>query len=241
MKTLNDFVTKQYISLKGLDDNIIENIKNLEDMQISECCCCGCGDKCDTKCCDPSDPYLNNPDNENFYLKFYSEKQIINKLKSDLKVQDIFDLYSQFIRGRFYMKQIETPLIFNERLFMSDGELIEGRSYLGNNALLNLILKTELNNSIILIRLDGSIQIFGLMFTGTNGSEGTIKSSLIKASKKLTYLENLEEVKWSQVLDVSIDNSDDVYTFLITYTVDQNLIPDNPHDENKPQPINKIK
>ena len=32
----------------------------------------------------------------------------------------------------------------------------------------------------------------------------------------------MEEITWSQVLDISIDNLDDVYTFVITCTVDIN-------------------
>ena len=35
-------------------------------------------------------------------------------------------------------------------------------------------------------------------------------------------LEKNENITWSQVLDVSIDNADDVYSFVITVMCDQN-------------------
>ena len=49
--------------------------------------------------------------------------------------------------------------------------------------------------------------------------------------------ERINEINWAQVLDVSIDNADDVYTFLITFTCDSNDIPDNPQENGEVVPI----
>jgi hypothetical protein len=75
---------------------------------------------------------------------------------------------------------------------------------------------------IVLTREDGSVQLFFIKGTGTNGKEGSIKNSLIEVAELLEDLDEMEEITWSQVLDASIDNADDVYTFVITCTVDIN-------------------
>ena len=40
--------------------------------------------------------------------------------------------------------------------------------------------------------------------------------------KLLNKLESRSDIKWSQVLDVSIDNIDDLYTFLVTFVFNFN-------------------
>lgn len=227
MKDLRVYMDNMRVSLNGLDADIVEKLKNIDGMQISECCgCCGCCDcGCEPCCCDtPVDP------DPAFTMYFYSEKEIIDKLKTVVKVQDLFNLHTQFSANRFSLYPCckDMPLLFTEKLLLPTGQLMQGKSFYNNKRLLELINQSQLSEVVVLVRLDNSIQIFGLKYTGTNGKEGSIKNSLIEVSKKLAELEKIDEVTWSQVLDVSIDNADDVYSFLITFTLDPNKIPDNP-------------
>lgn len=236
MKNLNDFINNQYISFEGLDEEDIENISNLKGQVIHECCdCCKCCEPCCGTCIG-EDPFAND---QAFKMYFYSEREIVEKLKTVVTVQDLFNLHSQFSYNRFALRSNENkcPLIFTEKLMLPSGELMQGRSYINNIKLLDIIQKSELSEVVILVRLDNSIQVFGLKYTGTNGKEGSIKNSLIDVSKKLTELERINEINWAQVLDVSIDNADDVYTFLITFTCNGNDIPDNPQEKEAVVPI----
>lgn len=61
-----------------------------------------------------------------------------------------------------------------------------------------------------------SPRITFIVQSGTNGKEGSIKNSLLEVYNLLYELDNEEKVKWSQVLDIYIDNADDLYDFLIT-------------------------
>ena len=42
MKTLNDFLTYNYISLEGIDEELVKSINNLDGQKINECCDCCC-------------------------------------------------------------------------------------------------------------------------------------------------------------------------------------------------------
>lgn len=235
MKKLDEYINGRFVSLKDIDEEYADKIKNLQGAQINECCgCCDCG--CDAKCCAPCD--IDACD-QAFRQYFYSEREIVEKLKTTVTAQDLFNLHSQFSYNRFALipPENDMPLIFTEKLMLPSGEQMEGRSYVNNNKLIDLIRKAELNETIVLVRLDNSIQVFGLKYTGTNGKEGSIKNSLIEVAKKLTTLEKIPEIKWAQVLDVSIDNADDVYTFVITFTCNSNDIPENPQDTTGLQPI----
>ena len=220
MKTLNEFVSNRYISLKELSEEQLVKLKNLDNYMITECCCCRCYEPVKYDCGECyEDPA--------FTKYFYSEQEVINKLKASPKVQDIYNLKNQFENNKFHMIPTDTPLIFIERLNLPSGEIMIGKYYHGNKSLIKLLQKTELTDNTILVRLDNSIQVFGLLHTGTNGKEMSIKNSLIKTADKLTLLESFKEITWAQVLDVVIDNLDDSYTFLITYTIDINTIQDN--------------
>lgn len=242
MKKLEKYINEQYVSLKGIDISLIENIKYLDGKEINECCCCGCDCKCCSPCCGES-PCIEDPA---FKMYFYSEKEIVDKLKTTVNVQDLFNLHGQFSYNRFALNPTEAvmPLIFTEKLFLPSGEEMQGRSYINNPKLNELISKAQLNEVIVLVRLDNSVQVFGLMYTGTNGKEGSIKNSLIEVSKKLSDLEKIPEIKWAQVLDVSIDNADDVYTFVVTFTCNSSDIPETPITTGEVVPIspkNKVK
>lgn len=78
----------------------------------------------------------------------------------------------------------------------------------------------ELERPVIQTKINGEVQVHALFFSGTNGKENSIKSSLEKVAKLLGKLESRSEIKWAQVLDVSIDNLDDVYGFYITFVLD---------------------
>lgn len=236
MKKLGEYINNEYISLKGIDEDAAERLSNLEGYEITECCCDDC--KCCGYECEPcigEAPVVEDPA---FKYYFYSEGEIINKLKTVVNVQDLFNLHSQFSANRFSLipSNDSIPLIFTEKLIIPSGEQLQGRSFYGNLKLMELIRSTELSECVVLVRLDNSVQLFGLKYTGTNGQEGSIKNSLLNVAKTLESLEKLPEVTWSQVLDVAIDNADDVYTFLITCTFDPNSIPDNPSTDNMPQP-----
>lgn len=221
MKKFNKY--NRYISLKGLDQNIIERFENLNGKQINECCGCCCEPK---ECC----PSLST----SVFIKYYNEYDLINVLKNTPKVQDLFDINRQFINKSFLFNGASPadsiiPLYFKEP-GMSD-QLIKGLepSQKGTNyntKLYNfintLIKKYKMTYPVILTKSDGTVQLYFIKGSGTNGKECSIKNSLIEIASLLEELENMEEVTWSQVLDVSIDNLDDVYTFVITCTVDIN-------------------
>ena len=244
MKKLDEYINGRYISLSGIDEEYADKLKNLEGKQITECCCgcgCDCCAPCAKTCGDPLDPY-NGVEDSAFKMYFYSEREIVEKLKTIPTVLDIINLHTQFSCGRFALNPstMDNYLIFTEQMLLPSGELMQGRSFRDNQKLIEIITRSELYDIVVLVRMDNTIQVFGLQHTGSNGKEGSIKSSLTTMAKKLTTLEKIPEVKWSQILDVSIDNADDVYTFLVTYTIDPNMIPDNPHEEGTPMPINRF-
>ena len=89
---------------------------------------------------------------------------------------------------------------------------------------MNLHNQYQLTYPTILSKMDGTIQLFSIKGTGTNGQEGSIKNSLIEIAELLDNLESYEAITWAQVLDVAIDNIDDIYTFVITCTIDINKL-----------------
>lgn len=223
MKKFNNY--NRYISLKGLDNNLVERFSNLNGKQINECCC-GCG--CDAKCCEPT----TCCNNSNTFIKYYSDYDVINNIKGQLKVQDLFDIHRQYNNRSFFFgnaspADVLIPLYFSEPNILSQSLLQQANTGPQYNKklydfIVSLLKKYKMTYPIVLIRQDGSIQLYFIKGTGTNGKEGSIKSSLQEIASLLDTLENSEEITWSQVLDISIDNLDDVYTFVITCTVDIN-------------------
>ena len=53
MKTLNEFVHNNYVSLEGIEESLLKSISNLDNQKINECCGCCCEPCCGDKCCDP--------------------------------------------------------------------------------------------------------------------------------------------------------------------------------------------
>ena len=223
MKSFN----KKYVSLKGLDKNISEQLQNLSGKEINECCGCGCDCKCCEPCCSDST-----------FIYFHSEYEVRDRLKYNVKVQDLFNINRQFLNKQFMFggatpADVLVPLYFKEPQISAipqvPGGLVQASVQHGtefNTELYNFINKLlkeyKMTYPVVLTRADGSVQLFFIKGTGTNGKEGSIKNSLIEVAELLEDLDEMEEITWSQVLDASIDNVDDVYTFVITCIVDIN-------------------
>ena len=236
MKTIQDYINKSYISLNGIDEEYKQLINNLQGQQINECCCCcncepTCGEPCEgTRC--------------NSLYCFSSEQEIINKLSTDPTVQDIFNIHRQFdnrfrfMMGDDCMKIVGEPLYFKSYMVQnsapqdfptSKGGLLQASKSINSNEKLYNLIKTikEMFNCtypIVMGRDDDEIQVFMIKGGGTNGHECSIKNSLIEVAKMLDKLDKMENITWSQVLNVSIDNLDDVYNFLVTFTINTNTI-----------------
>ena len=222
MKSFN----KKYVSLKGLDKNISEHLENLGGKEINECCC-----DCEAKCC--GEPTCGDP----AFVCFHSQYEVIDRLKYNVKVQDLFNINRQFLNRQFMFggatpDDVLVPLYFKE-LQMIQQQIPSGilvpvteQSTELNSKLygfINTLLKEyKMTYPIVLTKSDGSIQLFFVKGTGTNGKECSIKSSLIEVAELLENLDNKKEIIWSQVLDASIDNLDDVYNFVITCIIDKN-------------------
>ena len=218
MKSINDIILNKTISLNGLDEKVAEKISNLKNYYINECCC-----SCDCKCCEPT--CCETPQS---FIFFYSENEIVNKLKTDVKVQDIFNLHNQFgDRFRFVspgkeLEIVSKPLYFKESNCQL-GNLKEAPILFTNIKfyafIQKLVKQFKFTYPTVLTNCDGTVQLFFIMGGGTNGEECSIKSSLIKAVQVLNGLEAIKEIDWAQILDVSIDNMDDIYNFVVTCTI----------------------
>lgn len=227
MKSINDIILTNAISVY-LDESIIKRIENLKDYHINECCGgCNC-ERCEPCCC-------GNPQS---FIFFNSEDEIVNKLKTDVKVQDIFNLHKQFgNRFRFVEpgKELDItlkPLYFTEYNYMV-GHIKDIPVLFSNVKFYTFVQKIvkqfKFAYPTVLSKCDGSIQLFFIMGGGSNGEEYSIKSSLIKAVQVLNGLENFNEINWTQILDVSIDSLDDVYNFVVTCTIDNVSLFDEKH------------
>lgn len=223
MKSLEEFVNNKSINLDILEHKYMAiRLSNIDNYTINECCCDCC------KCCGPCE---DNP-----FIYFYSEAEIINKLKTTVTVQDLFHLHEQFgFKYRFKGEnpgQVSEPLYFKELQGTPiNTDLLGALDANTPNAQFNPKIHNFINNicqdykltyPIVLSRVDNKIQLFFIKGTGTNGEENSIKSSLIELYNILDKLDHDKYIDWSQVLDVSIDNCDDVYDFVITCTINAN-------------------
>ena len=103
MKKLENYVKNLYVSLKGINEELKDKIKNLEGYEINECCDCGCCNicdpcGCDAKCCEPKATIANTTYIPNQFGRFNSEQEIIRELDSQPKVMTLYDIHSQFSR-----------------------------------------------------------------------------------------------------------------------------------------------
>ena len=92
----------------------------------------------------------------------------------------------------------------------------------------------ELVSPVVQTKINGEVQVYAVKNTGSNGKENSIKTSLEEVAKILAKLDSKSEIQWSQVLDVSIDNIDDLYAFVITFVLDPNKV----RETMKPEVIN---
>lgn len=231
MKKLSE-ISKQKISLNGLDEKVIEKLNNLNGQIITECCCnCYCNEPkcCSTElCCNNSVP--------NYPIKYYNEQQIITKLETDVTVQDILAIEDQFNMGGRYIdirKMLDnSPIYFEEKVSESNGFssiLFNSSNNLQSNKQVynfinSLIKKFGLVNPIVYSTLDGRNIIYFIKHTGTNGKEGSIKNSLLEIYNLLNDIEEYDEVSSCSCSNISIDSCDDVYAFLIRISLDKMFI-----------------
>lgn len=79
-----------------------------------------------------------------------------------------------------------------------------------------LIKKYDMKNAVLEHDENMKPQLSFIKFTGSNGKECSIKSSLLEMYYLLNDLESESCIDWCQILDISIDNLDDAYAFLVT-------------------------
>lgn len=79
-----------------------------------------------------------------------------------------------------------------------------------------LVKKYDIKTAVLEHDEDMKPQLSFVKFTGSNGKECSIKSSLLEMYCLLNDLESESCVDWCQILDISIDNADDTYAFLVT-------------------------
>lgn len=82
----------------------------------------------------------------------------------------------------------------------------------------------DLSCPVIETKINGEVQVYTVKHSGTNGEECSIKSSLEDVADILDKLDRKSEIRWSQVLDISIDNIDDLYSFLITFVFENSKV-----------------
>ncbi len=230
MKKLTEFINNKYVSLKDLDESVVEMLSNLEGYEITECCGC-----CDGSCDCGVGGYCPNCDCETTCepeaalapiakpIEVCPEVKYKNIFASYPKVMDLYNVHGEFnYKCRFqseYERANSEPIIFTD-----DGCLDCGKYFMCkglHDDILTICSDCELSYPVLLFRNNGDIQLFAIKHMGTNGQECSIKNSLIDAADTLAKLEKRKEISWAQVLDVAIDNLDDLYTFLFTCTFEK--------------------
>lgn len=118
----------------------------------------------------------------------------------------------------------DVNIAFNEREI--NGKILclassfDSESFKLVNSILNdnSLLKTVEKN-IIINNINDELQVFSLVNLGANGKEGTIKNSMIEVVDCLNELDNNDNIIWSSVTNVFIDNVDDLYSYVITFVL----------------------
>ena len=184
----------------------------------------------------------------NQFGRFNSEQEIISLLDISPKVMDLLDIHSQFARFLHVAdinKGYVEPLYFGHKDYaLSDTgnlgvvrqngdmptqeanpesieQLYDVATYQNKKiykAVNDIVSTFELKCPVVETKINGEVQVYAVKHTGSNGKEGNIKTSLEEIAKVLGKLESRADVQWAQVLDVSIDNIDDLYAFVITFT-----------------------
>ena len=198
----------------------------------------------------------------NSFGRFNSVYDVTRELDTHPTVQTLYDIHSQFggysfdaNRDGYYTE----PLYFGTKIVVGNaigGEVVnrengdmpaseaDGATPVvyndvptRNNKTIYKVVKEicsthTFQSPVIETKINGEVQVYVVKHCGTNGKEGSIKSSLEEVVKILDKLDAKSEVKWSQVLDVSIDNLDDIYFFVITFVLDADKVRET-YDEKK--------
>lgn len=231
----------------------IKNLEGYEINECCDCgCCdydagcCSCEPECD-KCCEPTKQLVVH----NQFGRFNSEQEITRELDSQPKVMTLYDIHSQFGRFTFTNDPKDgyvEPLYFGYKEYVTSNNVINrenGDMPMGQadpekteqlydvatiqnhkiyKAVKEIVNTFDLKCPIVQTKINGEVQFYGVKQTGTNGEECSIKSSLEEVAKILGKLDSRSDVKWSQILDVSIDNVDDLYGFVITFVFNQDKV-----------------
>jgi len=217
------------VSLEGLEEQVQEKLKDIDGQIIDECCgdCCGtcctglvepcCQSGCDTKISE-------------LRIKYHSDIEIVNTLKTDAKVQDLYDIAFQF-NMLSYRSTSLGDLLENSPLYFYENTMCNtiAPMRLNSNVKLEQFIKSlckkhGLKAPMLLALNDGSVSLFCVKHTGTNGKEGSIKSSLLEIYEMLNILEGYEEISNASCTNVEVDTADDVYAFLFRITLDKIFI-----------------
>ena len=250
MKNLEAYMKNLYISLENIDEELKDKIKNLEGYKINECCgCYDCGcDCCEPKCCEPT-AIPGEPVTINQFGRFNSEYEITRELDSKPTVNTLYDIHTQFGRFNFIpdiKKEFNNPLYFgykipgNGTVIRQNGDMptteanpneIESLydvATIQNKKIYKFVTDIvntfELSAPVVQTKVNGEIQVYAIKHTGSNGKENSIKSSLEEMAKLLGKLESKSEIVWAQILDVSIDNIDDLYSFVVTFVLNKDKV-----------------
>ena len=252
---INEELKDKIINLDGYEINECHGCGCLGDIE-----CCPCEPECD-KCCDPT-VTVEQPVVINQFGRFNSEYEIMRELDAQPKVNTLYDIHSQF--GRFnFVKDIKKtyvePLYFghkecctmNEPVNRENGDMpnretnsdVERQLYdvetIKNKKIYKVVTDIvntfDLVSPVVQTKINGEVQVYAVKCTGSNGKENSIKTSLEEVEKILTKLDSKSEIQWSQVLDVSIDNIDDLYAFVITFVLDADKV----RETVKPEVLNK--
>jgi len=232
---------------EGLKEKI-QNLDGYKINECCGCCDCGCGCECpcEPTCCDPTVKVAQQVV-VNQFGRFNSEQEIISILDCSPKVNDLMDIHSQFARFLHIpdiKKGYVEPLYFGNKNYAlsncstgvlrqngdmptkeADPESVEQlydvATYQNKkiyNAVNDIVSTFDFKCPVIETKINGEVQVYAVKHTGSNGKEGNIKTSLEEIAKILGKLESKPAIQWAQVLDVSIDNIDDLYAFVITFT-----------------------
>lgn len=262
MKNLEAYMKNLYVLLEGIDETLKEKLQNIDGYQITECCCgcdckaeyCPCEPECD-KCCGPEcgNTVASTPQAiiTNQFGRFNCEQEIIRELDTQVTVNTLYDIHSQFGRFNFVkdVKRVNTePLYFGHKEYSIAGEpvnrengdmptkeadpaavtqLYDVATYQNKKIykiVTDIVDSFELVSPVVQTKINGEVQVYAVKHTGSNGKENSIKTSLEEVAKILTKLDSKSEIQWSQVLDVSIDNIDDLYSFVITFVLDPDKV-----------------
>ena len=195
---------------------------------------------------------ITNPIIANQFGRFNNETEVTRELDTLPKVTTLYDIHSQFDRFNFVQDvkrgHIE-PLYFGHKNYSLNGseviirqngdmpqreanpESIEQLYDVATNqnkkiykSVKDIVDSFDFKCPVVQTKINGEVQVYVIKTTGTNGKEGSIKSSLEEVAKILGKLDTRAEIKWSQVLDVAIDNIDDLYTFVITFVFNSDKV-----------------